>query len=286
MVKIANDRLAVVINEKGAELQSIKYNDVEYLWQADGKFWSKHAPVLFPIVGTLKNDEYIFNDKTYKLPRHGFARNKQFIIEQASPLSAKLALHDDETSLAVYPFKFSFEVEYKIQDESLFCFYNVNNKSDNDLYFSVGGHPAFNVPLVKDLKYTDYFLEFNNDEILSRYLLDKGLISDETELIKLNNKRLQLLPSLFYSDAIVLKHIKSNEIKLCSDKDAHGLKFEFDGFPYFGIWAAVDAPFVCLEPWCGIADNIHHNLQLVNKEGINKLSPNETWTRTWSVEIF
>ena len=286
MLKIANNKLAVVINEKGAELQSIKYNDIEYLWQADGRFWNKHAPVLFPIVGTLKNGEYIFNDKTYKLPRHGFARDKQFVVEQTSPFSSKFILHDDETTLAVYPFKFNFQVEYKVEDASLFCSYNVNNRSDNDVYFSVGGHPAFNVPLVKDLKYTDYFLEFNNDETLRRYLLHKGLISDTTELIKLDNKRLELLHSLFYSDAIVLKHIKSNEIKLYSDKDAHGLKFKFDSFPYFGIWAAVDAPFVCLEPWCGIADNIHHNLQLVNKEGINKLSPKESWTRTWSVELF
>jgi galactose mutarotase-like enzyme len=91
---------------------------------------------------------------------------------------------------------------------------------------------------------------------------------------------------LFYIDAIVLKHIKSNEIKLYNDKDLHGLKFKFTGFPYFGIWAAIDAPFVCLEPWCGIADNIHHDQQLIHKEGINPLPPGENWQRTWSVELF
>jgi galactose mutarotase-like enzyme len=116
--------------------------------------------------------------------------------------------------------------------------------------------------------------------------LHKGLIADNTEQLGLVNKMLPLKQSLFYTDAIVLKHIKSNEIKLCTEKDEHDIKFKFDGFPYFGIWAAVDAPFVCLEPWCGIADSIHSDQQLVNKEGINKLAANESWQRTWGIELY
>jgi galactose mutarotase-like enzyme len=286
MIKIANDKLAVAINEKGAELQSILYNSIEYLWQADGRFWNKHAPVLFPVVGELKNGEYFFNNKTYKLSRHGFARDKIFNVEQITDTSARFILNDDETSLAVYPFKFSFQVEYALNDATLLCSYTVKNNGNDVMYFSVGGHPAFNVPLVKNLKHNDYFLRFNNDETLTRCLLHKGLISNSTDQLQLNNSSLRLEHTLFYSDAIVLKHIKSNEIRLYSEQDAHGLNFKFDGFPYFGIWAAVDAPFVCLEPWCGIADNIHHDQQLSHKEGINKLASNESWQRTWSVELF
>ena len=286
MVQINNDKLAVIINPKGAELQSIRLNGHEYLWQADAAYWSKHSPVLFPIVGELKDGEYFFRDKKYKLSRHGFARDKTFEAQQVSPTSAVFTLRSSPQTLEVYPFHFTFKVEYAIDDATLSCTYHVENINDSDMYFSVGGHPAFNVPLMNGLQYTDYFLEFNNDEIVARHLLHKGLVADNTEQVILLNKTLQLKQSLFYTDAIVLKHIKSNEIKLYSEKDAHGLKFKFDGFPYFGIWAAVDAPFVCLEPWCGIADNIHHDHQLERKEGINKLAAGEEWKRSWYVELF
>lgn len=286
MIKIANENLSVIINEKGAELQSMQLNDIEYLWQANAAYWPKYSPVLFPIVGELKEGKYIFNNKEYKLSRHGFARDKMFEAAQVSDASAVFTLHDDEESLTVYPFKFIFQVEYSINDTMLSCTYHVKNNGNDVMYFSVGGHPAFKVPLVNDLQYTDYVLEFNKDDTLTRYLLQKGLTGNATEKLRLHNKRLPLQQSLFYTDAIVLKHIKSNEIKLYTDKDAHGLKFNFEGFPYLGIWAAVDAPFVCLEPWCGIADNIHHDQQLTQKEGINKIAANESWQRTWSVELF
>jgi galactose mutarotase-like enzyme len=286
MIIISNDKLVVRVNEKGAELQSIQYDSLEYLWQADAKFWSKHAPVLFPIVGELKNGKYAFKGREYKLSRHGFARDKIFEAKQTSATSAMLTLKSSEETLPVYPFEFIFRVEYVIEASELFCTYHVQNNDNDVMYFSVGGHPAFNVPLSPGLKYTDYILKFDNDDMLKRHLLHDGLITDDTESIPLNDKTLQLKPELFYKDAIVLKHINSKEIILSTSKEAHGLKFKFKGFPYFGIWAAKDAPFVCLEPWCGIADNIHHDNELMHKEGINALAAGETWERTWSVELF
>jgi galactose mutarotase-like enzyme len=286
MIQISSDKLAVTINEKGAELQSIQLNGLEYLWQAGAAYWPKHSPVLFPIVGELKDGKYIFNNKEYKLPRHGFARDKIFEAAQTSNTSAIFTLKSNDETLAVFPFPFIFQVEYTLNNAKLSCTYHVQNTGTDLMYFSVGGHPAFKVPLNNELQYTDYMLHFNNDDVLHRYLLRKGLTNNATEPINLTNKTLQLKPSLFYIDAIVLKHVKSNEIKLYSDKDAHGLKFKFDGFPYFGIWAAIDAPFVCLEPWCGIADNINHDYQLTRKEGINKLQAGESWQKTWSVELF
>jgi len=286
MIQLKNKELAVNINEKGAELQSVQLNEVEYLWQANAAYWGKHAPVLFPIIGELKDGKYIFNNEEYKLSRHGFARDKMFQVKQLSEKSAVFTLQSNEETLAVYPFHFVFNVEYALSDTELFCTYYIKNLGKSSMYFSVGGHPAFNVPLLKQLQYTDYFLEFNKDEVLHRYLLQSGLIGNETKQIKLSNKTLQLEPSLFYADAIVLKHINSNEIKLFSHKDERGLKFKFDNFPYLGIWAAADAPFICLEPWCGIADSIYHNHQLPYKEGINTLSANESWQRIWSVELF
>lgn len=286
MIQITNGSLAVAVNEKGAELQSIQLNGLEYLWQADAKYWGKHSPVLFPVVGELKDGKYIFDNKEYSLSRHGFARDKIFEAKQISEASAIFTLHSNVETLAVYPFHFIFQVQYEIRQRTLYCSYIVQNINRIDMYFSVGGHPAFKVPLQDKLQYTDYTLKFDNDTILKRYLLHNGLIKDNTENITLDDKELHLKPSLFYDDAIVLKNISSKKIKLHTDKDIHGLTFRFEGFPYFGIWAAKDAPFVCLEPWCGIADNIHHNYQLTNKEGINQLAAGETWRRTWSVELF
>jgi len=253
MIQIANNQLTVTINEKGAELQSIQLNGLEYLWQADIKYWGKHSPVLFPIVGELKDGKYIFDNKEYALSRHGFARDTMFEVKQTSDTSAIFTLHSNDETLAVYPFQFIFQVQYEIKQHTLFCSYIVQNVNSNDMYFSVGGHPAFRIPLSENLQYTDYSLKFDNDIILNRYLLRNGLTGDDTETITLDEKRLHLEPSLFYKDAIVLKHINSKHIELSSDKDAHGLTFMFEDFPYFGIWAAIDAPFVCLEPWCGIA---------------------------------
>ncbi len=285
MIAIANNKLSVSINEKGAELQSIQLNGIEYLWQADDKYWGKHAPVLFPIVGELKDGKYMYEGCEYKLTRHGFARDKVFKVKESTKTSVMLTLQNDEETHAVYPFMFIFQVKYELKRSSLLCRYIVQNTDVKSIYFSAGGHPAFNVPLVAGLKYTDYFLKFNNDNVLKRYLLHNGLTGDDTKNIQLDDKILPLQQSLFYDDAIVLKDLTTNEIELKTNNDVHGLKFKFNEFPYFGIWAAKDAPFICLEPWCGIADNLNHDYQLKNKEGINELIAGERWERTWSVDL-
>ncbi len=285
MITLSNDQLSVKISDKGAELQSLYYSGIEYIWQALPE-WTKHSPVLFPIVGELKNGTYTFEGETYKLARHGFARDKIFHASQTAANSAVFTLTSDESTLAVYPFAFVFKLEYKLDGNTLACSYIVENTGNSTMYFSVGGHPAFNLPLQPQLNYSDYYLQFDNDDNLERYVLHDGLTGTDTETIQLNKGLLPLSPSLFYADAIVLKDMRSNQIDLRSLKDEHGLTFTLEDFPYFGIWAAKDAPFVCLEPWCGIADNLVHDQQLIHKEGINKLDAGESWQRTWSVDVF
>src|SRR5665213_1925757 len=209
MIQIENDHLVVRINKKGAELQSVQLNALEYLWQADPNYWGKHAPVLFPIIGELKDGKYIFENKEYHLPRHGFARDKMFEATQTSSSSAIFTLHSNEETLAVYPFQFIFQVQYEIKEHTLYCSYIVKNVNDGDIYFSVGGHPAFRVPLNDKLQYTDYTLAFDNDSSLERFLLNNGLTNGTTETLMLDDKKLPLKSSLFYNDAIVLKHISS-----------------------------------------------------------------------------
>lgn len=277
--------LTASISGKGAELQRLQYKGLEYLWQGDKAYWPKRSPVLFPFVGELKNGQYLFDGKEYKMSRHGFARDRVFETLRVYDNSVTFGLISDAHTLAIYPFRFIFKIEYRLEANTLFCTYLVENVDGKAMYFSVGGHPAFNVPLYSGLHYSDYVLKFEKNNFLKKYKLHNGLTGDDTETIHLDNKTLHLKPSLFYEDAIVLKEIESSQVELSTVKNERALKFSFNGFPYFGIWAARDAPFVCIEPWCGIADNIHHDQQLIHKEGINELARGESWQRTWSVGL-
>jgi galactose mutarotase-like enzyme len=288
MVTLKNEVLTATISTKGAELQQLihQHTGINYMWSGDAAYWGKYSPVLFPIVGGLKNDSYRYKEQTYALPRHGFARDKEFIAAQPGNTEAVFTLQDDAQTKKVYPFAFVLKLRYQLSGNSLSCTYEVYNPAEEVLLFSIGAHPAFAVPLVKELVYSDYYLQFNKSETLQRWKLLNGLIDIKAEPVATTNNRLALHPSLFYEDAVVLKQLKSNCITLCADKNEHGMHFHFNDFPFFGIWAAKDAPFVCLEPWCGIADSVNHNQQLEEKEGINRLAPGESFIRTWSAECF
>lgn len=291
MIILQNDQLKAAIHSKGAELQSLVHkNGLEYMWSGDAAYWGKHSPILFPIVGTLKDDTYFYKGKAYKLPRHGFARDMEFTAEQVSEQEAVFTLSDNEQTRAVYPFAFQLQLKYRLRENHLLCSYAVINTGDDNLYFSVGGHPAFALPLEQGASYDDYFLSFSETEPLMRYKLHNGLITDDKERLEtISNEhgmRLPLTPSLFYDDAIVLKHLQNHNTTLASDKHPHGLTFGFTGFPFLGIWAAKDAPFICIEPWCGITDNVSHDQKLENKEGIIELQRSGTWGRMWTATCF
>jgi len=289
MFTIENTHLKVVIHPKGAELQSI-YNNVlqiEYLWGADPAFWGKHSPVLFPFVGALKNDTYYFNDQSYTMGRHGFAREMDFTVEAQSDSSISFVLNSTAETRARYPFGFSFWVKYELTANSLKTTYSISNTGTDAMYFSVGGHPAFNVPLTAGTAYNDYYLEFNHAENAGRWPISKdGLIDTAPVPVFAQNNRLPLSKELFMNDALVFKGLRSNNVSLKCHKNAHGLLFDFTGFPYLGIWAAKGADFVCIEPWCGIADSVGTSQQLIHKEGIHMLQPAKSFERTWSVTVF
>ena len=289
MICIENENLRVAIQPKGAELDSIvhKQNQIEYLWQGDAAFWGKKSPVLFPIVGTLKDNSFIYEGKKYNLPRHGFARDKTFIVEEHTTNKSVFLLKSDAESLKAYPFDFEFRLHYTLTDNSLSVTYDVKNTTNGDMYFSVGGHPAFRLPLVENTDYTDYFIELNRAETSGRYpLSNDGLLELTTNPFLENTDKISLKQSLFYADAVVLKHLTSNSMAIRSEKTPHGLRMTFEGFPYFGVWAAKNAPFVCLEPWCGIADSVNTTQELTEKEGINKLGQGERFEQIWTIELF
>lgn len=286
---IENANLHISIKAHGAELDSIyhKQHQLEYLWSGESTFWGKKSPVLFPIVGSLKDDTYTFKEKKYHLPRHGFARDKVSEVENQTDKSVTFLLKSDAETLENYPFLFEFRVHYTLKNNALEVTYDVKNTGDEAMYFSVGAHPAFRIPLVDGTDYEDYFIELSNSETVGRYPLSKeGLIETKPDPFLDNAQRFTLRKELFHADAIVLKHIKSNSMAIRSDKTPHGLRMTFEAFPYFGIWAAKNAPFVCLEPWCGIADSVDTSQELTQKEGINKLAVGEKFDRTWRLDIF
>ena len=288
MITLTSNNFEANIHPLGAELQSLRnlQTGLEYMWQADSRFWSKHSPVLFPIVGTLKENTYFYNGKSYSLPRHGFARTMLFKAEKLNEAKAVFTLEADTATKDVYPFDFCFQLIYELKGAVLSCTYAVSNPGTKDLWFSVGAHPAFKVPLVDGTTYESHYLMFEKDEPLLRWHLDDGLIGNQNSLVENHEGRIPLSPSLFYDDAIVLMHLQSQKVTLGSMGHANGFHFHFKDFPYFGIWAAKDAPFVCLEPWCGHADTLNHNQQLIDKPGIVMLEPGKDWSRTWKVDLF
>ncbi len=289
MTTIENDILKVDINPKGAELSTIwhKIHHLDYLWSGDAAYWGKKSPVLFPIVGTLKGDTYWFNNQAYRLSRHGFARDYTFAIESQRPDAATFLLSSNDETLKNYPFEFEFRLHYSLVANRLNVTYDVRNTSAQNMYFSVGGHPAFKLPLVEGTVYEDYFIQFEHKETTGRYPLSiDGLLLTHSTPLLTEEDRLNLKPSLFYADAVVLKYLQSESMTIKSDKTPHGLKMIFKGFPFLGIWAAKNAPFLCLEPWCGVADSVTTTQQLTEKEGIVALPNQAQFERTWSIEMF
>jgi galactose mutarotase-like enzyme len=289
MFTIENEILKAVINPKGAELSSLfhKQLELEYMWNGDPAFWGKHSPVLFPVVGALKNNTYFYNGKSFSLPRHGFARDKQFAVEDQSTDVVTFILHDSEETLQQFPFPFALRLRYSLLENALAVLYEVTNTGDRDMYFSLGAHPAFAMPLVPGTHYNEYELKFDKVETAPRWPISKdGLIeSDPLPLIK-DSDKLSLTKDLFAKDALVFKSLNSTIVSIRSDKTPHGLKMDFAGFPYLGIWAAKGADFVCIEPWCGIADKVTADQKIEEKEGINKLGKGEIFSRTWTATLW
>jgi galactose mutarotase-like enzyme len=289
MITITNEKLSVQIAEQGAELQSIWHNDfqLEYLWSGDPAFWGKKSPVLFPIVGGLKNNAYQYKGQEYSLGRHGFARDNAFMVAQQDAASVTLQLADNEVTKKVYPFSFLFAITYKLDGSRLIITYHIQNKGNDIMLFSVGAHPAFKVPLAENTSYEDYYLHFNKPETAGIWPLSAGG-QVETESIPFfdHTQDLPLKKSLFYKDALVFKSLASTAISIKSAGTSHGLTVNYEGFPYVGIWAAKDADFVCIEPWCGIADNVTATGRLEEKEGIMKLAAGETMDKSWSIDLF
>lgn len=280
IITISNSQLSATINTLGAELISLVKNNKNYIWNIDETYWNKTSPVLFPIVGRLKNDSYSFNGKTYHLPRHGFARNMEFSFDKKSDSQVIFELNETEATKAIYPFTFKLYVAYTLMENELVIEYFVRNQSEEVLPFSIGAHPAF---AITD-KFENYSLQFNTADTFETHHLENESFNGKTTLLETENNKIALNYALFEKDALVFKQLKSNEVILKNKYNAI-LKVNYDHFPFLGIWTKQNAPFLCIEPWCGMADTINHNGNLEEKEGMNHLPAGEDFLRAIRIEI-
>lgn len=282
---IQNQFLSISVKHHGAELCSLKRNDTEYMWQADATHWNRHAPVLFPIIGELKNNEFYFEGKNYAMKRHGLARNLLFELIEETNNSLIFSLKSNEATLENYPFLFELRISYILTDSKLTVGYTVFNSDKKAIYFSIGGHPAFNVPLSNKEQRSDYQLVFNESETISTQRLSDGLRNGVTDLILDHENTIDITDDLFEKDALVFHNLNSTNVSI-QKGNTKKLTFDFTGFPYLGIWSSSrNAPFVCIEPWCGVADHISHNQQIIEKEGIVKLPRESIFERDYSITI-
>lgn len=289
MYTIENDQLSISVQEKGAELSELFFKPagMHYLWSGDARFWAKRSPILFPIVGALKAETYYFGNVAYHLPRHGFARDMHFTLFSQSGDRLGFALESSPETLQKYPFPFRLEVVYTIELNKLTATYHLVNTGTSEMYFSLGAHPAFRVPLDPQRQFDEYYIEFGETETAGRWpITADGLIERNPVACLDNTQTLRLSHELFTKDALVFKHLRSTLLTLRSDQSPHGLRFGFPHFPYLGLWSGNGGDFVCIEPWCGIADSVTSDQQLIRKEGIHRLAPAELFTREWSVEFF
>ncbi len=287
--QLQNNLLSIKVSSLGAELCSVfsKETNIEYIWQADETVWARHAPNLFPIVGKLKDGEFIYQSKSYQLSQHGFARDSEFIcIEQADDYLF-FELKASEQSLRIYPFQFSFQIKYKLIGNDLEISYSVLNPDNCDLYFSFGAHPAFNCPLQSNESFNDYELVFPYKESLIINKLNDGLISSQTKSIDLIHHKLSVSKQLFDNDALVFMNSQIDEVHLVSRKTNHGVALTSKNWPYFGIWTKKNTEqFVCLEPWYGIADSVDTNKNILEKTGIIKLESNCKFNSSFTISFF
>lgn len=286
-ITISNNFLTVSIKKEGAEICSIINSEgTEYMWDANPAVWGSHAPVLFPIIGSLKNKQFIYKGKEYFTPKHGFIRyNENLKIEEQTENSVTLSYTYTKDTLNIYPFKFCFKITYMLKENTLLVHHEIENLGEDEtMFFSVGGHPAFKCPLLPEESYNDYLLSFETEETCDTYLLDSdGLQSGETMPLLKGDKILRLQHELFKDDALILKDLVSRKVSLCHETKGPVITVSYADFSYLGIWAKPEGDFVCIEPWLGITDRADTNRDFTTKEGNLRLAPKSKFAADFEI---
>lgn len=285
--QIRNESLTLEIDAHGAEMKSLIDNcsGQEYLWCGDAAYWGRTSPVLFPLVGNYREKQSCFDGKWYSLSQHGFARDMDFELVSEKGDEIWFALEDSPETLEKYPFGFRLELGYRLQGRTVEVLWRVTNKNDREMYFSIGGHPAFNCPLRAGEKQTDYRIGFDTCEPLVASVLDEnGTVSAQKKVLELTDGMLQITEMLFDEDALIVEHDQAHKIALYTPEGEKYLEVRFEA-PLFGIWspAGKHAPFVCIEPWYGRSDRADFGQKLEEREWGNVLKAGEVFTAAYQI---
>ena len=279
-----------VVETHGGELVSFKDDTgKEYIWDGNPAYWTGRNPNLFPVVGNLKNGSIKIEGKEYQMGRHGFARNSEFAVAERGEDYVVFELCENEETLKVYPFKFSFRIEHRLTERGFTTEYSVKNTGDGMLPYCVGAHTAFNCPMNEGEKFEDYVLEFENEEEASTILLsERGLFCNGDTEEMLYGKTLPLDYSVYARlDTVVFRGLNSKKVRLKHKETGRGVQMEFEQFPMIAFWTkgAEKAPYICLEPWHGCAGYENETGEFLDKPHVICLQPGESKSLKYAVEI-
>lgn len=282
MVTIRNDRSSVTVSEIGAEIQNITSADgTEYLWNGDPAYWSGRAPILFPICGALKDGQYTYEGKTYSLQKHGFTRNRPFTVERQTPTEVTFLTAADDGTRAVYPFEFELRITFSLHGKTLRITDAVKNCGEKPLYCSLGAHEAYACPEGIEA----YDVIFEKPETLDTCTVEGVILSGKTKHIGDNVRVLPMKPDYFEEDALIFKHLRSASVKLQNRETERGVEVSFPDFGQLLLWQVPGAPYLCVEPWCGLPDTPDCDGRLEHKAAICRVSPADERTFVHSITL-
>ena len=291
MYVLENAMFRVEINELGAELSSFKSKTTgtEYVWQADPASWKRHAPILFPIVGRLKDKTYTAGGKAYEITQHGFGRDLEWQGKRVSNCCVEFRLEQSEFTKKMYPWDFACTVRYTLDGASLKKEHITENRSDTTMYYEVGGHDAYNLCWQDGEKITDYYVAFEGVDALSRIVSDQNvMLTRERVSVPLVDGRLPISRGLFAGDAVMTEGLPVRRATIGCTKNSRSITMDFTDFDYFAVWSPYKdtaVPFVCLEPWSTLPDGSYLDHAIENKEGVRVLQPGQSENLSFTTTI-
>ncbi|MDF7807757.1 aldose 1-epimerase family protein [Pontiellaceae bacterium B12219] len=286
MIVIENDRFKVGILKRGAELRSFydKEQNREIMWQADPDIWGGSAPILFPIVGKLRDGKTTINGRAYEIPKHGLVRQRDAAVIDQGSNRVMFAFESDAETLTQYPFPFILEVEFKLGFQTLEVLYRIKNTGPEEMLFTIGSHPAFALDL-EHARLEDYSIEFVEPALVDLHGLENGLLAKKAANKQIDAQGVQLSASFFEEDALIFPDLGTRTLRLISSKETRYLEFDTHGAPHLGLWAKPGAPYVCLEPWYSYDDAPDSDGRFENKPGILRLATHETFNAGYTIRI-
>lgn len=278
---IENEYLSAQINDMGAELHSLVTKDdgFEYLWQGNPDIWYGQSPVLFPIIGRVLDDKYYIDGKEYTMPKHGLFRKRDAELFEKTDNSMTFLQKSDDETIKIFPYEFEVYVTFELIEKSLKVTHKIVNKSENIMYFSIGGHPGFNCEI------GDYLLFEKNENLDTVEIDTECLRTGKTIPVLRDSNKIIITEDIFNNDALIFTQMKSEYVTLASDNHSRKVKFDYSDCSYLGIWAKPGAPYVCIEPWWGVNDSHERKADFSEKDAIISLDSGNTYKCYWCAEI-